>query len=119
ELDGTDGDSTRWLTHQEKVGVPVQLTGQHDLLLVASGKGRRGQAAVSGPDVELADLSLKAGRDGGAAEANRPVVRRLVVVAEDGALASRKGNHQAHAMAVLRHVGETQPPHRPRRARGI
>ena len=39
----------------------------------------------------------------------------LVVVAEDRALLRRERDDQAHALAVLGHVGEPEPPHGPRR----
>ena len=61
----------------------------------------------------------EARRDRGAAEQDRAVVRRLVVVAEDRALPGREGDDEAHALAVLGDVGESEPPHGPRRGRRL
>src|SRR6266508_1921987 len=108
ELDCADVDAAGGLPDQEEIGVPVELAGQHDLLLVAARERRRGERTVAGPNVVLGDLSIEARPDRSAAEPDRAVVGRLVVVPEDGALARRERHDEPHALAVLGHVGEPE-----------
>ena len=117
ELDGADVHAARRLADQQQIRVPVELPREHDLLLVAAREGRRGKRPVRGPHVVLRRLAAKARRDRAPAQPEAAVVGRLVVVAEDGALAGAEGDDEAHPLAVLGHVGQSEPAHAPRRAR--
>ena len=113
ELDGADVHAARRLADQQQIRVPVELPREHDLLLVAAREGRRGKRPVRGPHVVLRSLATEARRDRAPPQPEVAVVGRLVVVAEDGALAGAEGDDEAHPLAVLGDVGQAEPAHAP------
>ena len=117
ELDRADVDSTGGLPDQEEIGIAVELAGQHDLLLIAARERRGGEDSAPRADVVLRHLTFPARCDRRAAQPDRAVVGGLVVIAEDGALARHERDDEAHAMAVLGHVGQAEAPQASRGAR--
>ena len=116
ELDRADVDAARRLADQQHLRVRARSRAR---ARSSAGCRRRTSTSCSArrarAHVVVLHLRRACRRSTAAAveQRARPVAR-LVVVAEDGALAGREGRHEAHALAVLRHVQQAEPAQRVR-----
>ena len=114
---GADVDSARRLVKNDHAGVHRQPLGEHDLLLVASGKGAGARGQIRRANVEFAAAlfgprALGLVRDRQAARIGAEVWKRDV-------LGDAEVEHQAHSLAILGHqedagfhgIGRACEPH--------
>ena len=112
ELDGADIDAARRLADEQQLGIALDLARQHDLLLVAAGEVGGLQPRIRRPHVVSASICRwQRSRTLRRGPAGRPVIGRIVVVAEDRRFrCARRRSTRPIALAVLRHMGEPAPP---------
>ena len=88
--------------------IAADLTGQHDLLLVAPGECRGPRLGTAAPDVEALEQLAGAPDDPGREQPAEAGVRLLVVVVQHQVLGEREVEHEATALAVLRNVAHAE-----------
>ena len=104
------------LAHEQHQGIALDLPGEHQLLLIAAGECGGVLTRVGGPHVESVHLFHRIAGDRGPVEQRPALIASIVVIAEDGGFAGLEGQDEAHAPAILGHVGK--PMEAPDKAAG-
>ena len=105
EFNGPDVHAARRLADQQQVGVPLDLAGKHDLLLVPAREVLGGQFRVRRAHIKALHLAFRILADGGVVHQDAGAECRIVVIAEGHVLPSGKIHNQAFALPVFGDMG--------------